>query len=277
MLNNACLNPDGSLLRASGLGKFVSSPGSLWRARKTRQTLKNVSFSVQPGERIGLVGVSGAGKTTLLNLLLAMDRADEGSVTCHGRPITPASVRSLRWYRRAVQYIPQDPASSLNPDMSVRELVREPLCRLRVECDHQQRVAESLEQVGLGGEFMQRRPAQLSGGQAQRVAIARAISVRPQLLLADEPLSGLDLPLQDRICGIFEHLNHCEGVALMIVSHDLSMVSRLCERSIILDKGCIIEDRPTDELFSAPRHKHTAALINAASINPLAAAAGSSC
>ncbi|MCM5703064.1 ABC transporter ATP-binding protein [Larsenimonas salina] len=258
------LNDDGSLLKIEALEKSVTLPGPFWTKKTRRRTLDSVSFSIFPGELIGLAGVSGAGKTTLLNMMLGLDRADAGRIVCEGQVITPGSVRALRWYRRAVQYIPQDPASSLDPRMTVRALIREPLKRLKIEADHTARVDEALEHVGLSPEFLDRRPDELSGGQAQRVAIARAIVVRPKLLLADEPLSGLDLPMQAHITDVLKRLNHEAGIGLLLISHDLSVVCRLCQRTIILDGGAIIEDRSTPELFDAPGHKRTIALIDAA-------------
>lgn len=266
MLTVNQLNQDGSLLSVKGINKFVTAPRGLclWRPGEYKQTLTDVGFSLFEGERVGLVGVSGAGKTTLLNLLLALDHADDGTIYCQGRQIRPASVRSLRWYRRTVQYIPQDPASSLDPGMTVRELVKEPLLRLDVDCNAEERIRESLDSVGLDEQFLGRRPAQLSGGQAQRVAIARAIATRPRLILADEPLSGLDLPVQARVIDIFKKLNGDAGTALLIVSHDLGVVARFCQRTIVLDQGAVIEDRATQALFQSPVHHRSAALIRAA-------------
>lgn len=262
------LNDDGSLLQVSGLNKYAPKSGRIWRQRERHHVLKDINFRIQPGELIGLAGVSGAGKTTLLNLLLGLEHADSGRITCLGQPIAPASVRSLRWYRRTVQYIPQDPAASLNPRSSVRELIKEPLLRLNIDCHFDTRIAESLAQVGLEEHFMVRRPTELSGGQAQRVAIARAIATRPRLLLADEPMSGLDLPTQSRVTEVLRSLNHHAGIGVLLISHDLSVVCRLCQRTIILDDGAIIEDRPTAELFRTPQHSRTAALIRAASRFP---------
>ncbi len=262
--DGSCLNADGSLLRVSGLSRWVAGPRR-WGWRRERQPiLKAVDFAIRPGELIGLAGVSGAGKSTLLNLMLGLSRADSGEIWCQGRRIRPGSVRALRWYRRVVQYIPQDPAASLDPRMRVRELVREPLVHLGIDGDHQRRVSEALAQVGLDGSFLERRPDSLSGGQAQRVAIARAIAVRPRLLLADEPLSGLDLPVQAMVTQVLKSLNHDAGIGLLLISHDLSVVCRLCQRTLILDAGEIIEDRPTAALFRQPAQAHTAALLRAA-------------
>ncbi|WP_299257537.1 dipeptide/oligopeptide/nickel ABC transporter ATP-binding protein [uncultured Kushneria sp.] len=253
------------LLCAEGLHKHLYQPSpAFWRARSPRTILRDIHLSIHAGERIGLAGVSGAGKTTLLNLLLALKGADAGSITCQGRVVRPASVRALRWYRRLVQYIPQDPASSLDPRMSVRELIREPLVRLNVLDNHTRRIEEALDRVGLGQKFLGYRPDALSGGQAQRVAIARAVVLRPRLLLADEPLSGLDLPVRARVMQLFDDMSRLDGTAFVIISHDLSVMPRLCERTLILHNGAIIEDRPTQALFEAPAHDHTRALVRAA-------------
>ncbi|MFG6177563.1 ABC transporter ATP-binding protein [Halomonas sp. THAF12] len=262
-MSDTALNDDGSLLRVAGLNKYMPGSRRLWRAREWYHTLKDVDFRIHCGELIGLAGVSGAGKSTLLNLMLGLTRADAGEIVCQGRPIVPGTVRAMRWYRRTVQYIPQDPASSLDPRMSVGELIQEPLARLRIDCHRERRAAESLEQVGLDASFLRRRPTELSGGQAQRVAIARAIAVRPRLLLADEPLSGLDLPTQSRVTEVLKSLHHDAGIGLLLISHDLSVVCRLCQRTIVLDDGKIIEDRPTAALFRSPEHARTAALLRA--------------
>lgn len=257
------------LLHAEGLYRHLYQPRlAFWRARRPRTILRDIHLSIQPGERIGLAGVSGAGKTTLLNLLLALNGADAGSITCQGRLVRPASVRALRWYRRLVQYIPQDPAASLDPRMSVRELIREPLVRLSVDDHHGRRIDEALDRVGLDQRFLSYRPGALSGGQAQRVAIARAVALRPRLLLADEPLSGLDLPVRARVMQLFDDMSRLDGTALLLISHDLAVMPRLCERTLILHDGEIIEDRPTTALFDAPEHDHTRALVRAAHPDP---------
>ncbi|GHC22894.1 ABC transporter ATP-binding protein [Kushneria pakistanensis] len=256
------------LLCAEGLYKHLHQPSlAFWRGRQSRTILRDINLSIRPGERIGLAGVSGAGKTTLLNLLLALKGADAGTITCQGQPVRPASVRALRWYRRLVQYIPQDPAASLDPRMSVRDLIREPLVRLNVADNHARRIDEALDRVGLDRKFSSARPGALSGGQAQRVAIARAVALRPRLLLADEPLSGLDLPVRARVMQLFDDMSRLDGTAFLIISHDLSVMPRLCERTLILHDGAIIEDRSTAALFDAPAHDHTRALVRAAHLD----------
>ena len=185
------LNADGSLLSVQGLARsYVEPAPAFWRRARRRPVLADIDLAIHPGERVALIGASGAGKTTLLRTLLAIEEPDCGHILCQCQPVKPAGPAALRWYRRQVQYIPQDPAASLDPRMSVLAQVREPLHRLDVDCDCRSRAAEALASVGLGPEFHERRRAELSGGQAQRVAIARAIATRPALLVADEPVAA---------------------------------------------------------------------------------------
>ncbi|PRY63028.1 peptide/nickel transport system ATP-binding protein [Vreelandella songnenensis] len=258
-----------AFLSARGLNKSVTLPREVfWRAGERKPVMRNIDLTLYPGERVGLVGLSGSGKTTLLRSLLAIEAPDSGSITCQDKTVCPASTAKLRWYRQAVQYIPQDPASSLDPRMSVRALVAEPLIRLRVECNPDERAVEALEQVGLGTAFLKRKPHELSGGQAQRVAIARAIATRPRFLLADEPLSGLDLPVRTQVINVLRTLCEDRGTGILMVSHDLSVVTRLCQRTLVMDDGRIVEDRPTAELWRAPGHYITRDLISAVSQLP---------
>ncbi len=261
-----------AFLSARGLNKSVTLPREVfWRTGEHKPVMRNIDLTLYPGERVGLVGLSGSGKTTLLRSLLAIEAPDSGSITCQDKAVRPASTAKLRWYRQAVQYIPQDPASSLDPRMSVRALVAEPLIRLRVECNPDERAVEALEQVGLGTAFLKRKPYELSGGQAQRVAIARAIATRPRFLLADEPLSGLDLPVRTQVINVLRTLCEERGTGILMVSHDLSVVTRLCQRTLVMDDGRIVEDRPTAELWRAPGHHITRDLISAVSQLPTCA------
>lgn len=266
------INGREAFISASGLSKRVSMPRDVfWRRGERKQVMNNIDLALYPGERVGLVGLSGSGKTTLLRALLAIEAPDAGSITCQDRAVRPGSTAKLRWYRQAVQYIPQDPVSSLDPRMSVRALVAEPLIRLRVECDPDERASEALEQVGLDAQFLDRQPHELSGGQAQRVAIARAIATRPRFLLADEPLSGLDLPIRAQVISVLKTLCDESGTGLLMVSHDLSVVTKLCQRTLVMNDGHIVEDRPTAALWRNPRHPVTLSLINAVSQLPTCA------
>ncbi|MCL5427223.1 MAG: ATP-binding cassette domain-containing protein [Gammaproteobacteria bacterium] len=261
-----------AFLSTHGLNKSVSLPREVfWRAGERKQVMNNIDLTLYPGERVGLVGLSGSGKTTLLRALLAIEAPDSGNIICQQKDVRPAATAKLRWFRRLVQYIPQDPASSLDPRMSVRDLVAEPLIRLRVDCNPEERAREVLEQVGLDAPFLDRRPHELSGGQAQRVAIARAIATRPRFLLADEPLSGLDLPIRAQVINVLKKLCDESGTGLLMVSHDLAVVTKLCQRTLVMDDGKIVEDRPTAALWRHPRHPVTLALINAVSQLPTCA------
>ena len=228
-----------------------------------RPLLHDVTLHMQAGERIGLVGRSGSGKSTLLNLLLALIPATQGEIDCLQQPVRPGPVRALRDYRRRVQYIPQDPATSLHPQMRVSELLHEPLRRLGDERDPQRRIAEVLDQVGLSSHTAHQLAGQLSGGQAQRVAIARALILRPQFLLADEPVSSLDLPLREQITALFAQLAAETGMGMLMVSHDIRCVAALCPRMVVLEQGEIVEDRPTAQLLADPAHPVTRALLAA--------------
>ncbi len=234
-----------------------------WGPRPVHVALRGVDLTLGPGDRVGLVGTSGAGKSTLLRCLLALEAPDEGTVTCGGRSLRPGSPASLRWYRRLVQYVPQDPAGSLDPLMRVRDLVTQPLRHLRVPGDHATAVEVALDRVGLPADLAGRRPGELSGGQAQRVALARALAPGPSLLLADEPVSGLDLPLREHVVTALEDLSRRQGLGLLLVSHDLAVVQRLCNRTVVLADGVVVEDRPTPELFARPSHARTRQLLDA--------------
>lgn len=221
--------------------------------------LDAVAFAVSPAGRIGLVGESGSGKTTLLRLLLAIDAPDGGKITLDGRPVRPGPARSLRWFRRRVQYIPQDPATSLDPRRSVLDLVATPLRLLGIEGDHRARATGALSAVGLDAKYLARRPAELSGGQKQRVAIARAVACSPQYLLADEPVSGLDPDLREQVLDVLADLPG----ALLIVSHDLSAVARLCTEVSVMHRGRIVETGSVRAILTRPEHEHTRNLIDA--------------
>jgi len=225
--------------------------------------LAEVSFGIARGETVGIVGRSGSGKSTLLTTLLALTRPDEGRVHLGEREVRPGSVQSLRWYRRRVQYVPQDPAASLDPRMTVAQSVAEPLKRLGVAGNHRALVATALSDVGLATGLADSRPRELSGGQAQRVVIARAIVTAPDFLLADEPISGLDLPLRNHVIELLAGLAEHRSLGLVFVSHDLDAVVRLCRRSVVLANGRIVEDGQTSRLLSDPQHPATRELVDA--------------
>ncbi|MEX5299938.1 ABC transporter ATP-binding protein [Kocuria sp. CPCC 205292] len=223
--------------------------------------LCGVDVEVREGETLGLVGPSGSGKSTLLSLLLGVERPQHGEVLFNGALLTgPGQIRRAR---QAVQYIPQDPASSLDPRRSVERQLREPLRRFRIPGDHSRLVLDALAQVELGADHLGRRAHELSGGQAQRVAIARALVTRPRILLADEAVSGLDLPLRHQVLELLKEQHVREGLGLLFVSHDLTAVRFLCDRALVLDRGRVVEEGPVDRLLGTPRHPTTQELVDA--------------
>ncbi|MEX5305235.1 ABC transporter ATP-binding protein [Kocuria sp. CPCC 205258] len=223
--------------------------------------VRGVDLAVREGESLGLVGPSGSGKSTLLSLLLGVERPDRGEILFDGVPLTGR--QQIRRARQAVQYVPQDPASSLDPRRSVERQLREPLRRFRIAGDHARLVRDALERVGLDAEHLGRRAHELSGGQAQRVAIARALVTRPRILLADEAVSGLDLPLRHQVLDLLQEQHVQEGLGLLFVSHDLTAVRFLCRRALVLDHGQVVEGGPVDRLLEAPRHPTTQELVAA--------------
>lgn len=237
--------------------------GKLWGSGRTVPALSEVSVSVSAGNSVALVGSSGSGKSTLLRTLLALQKPDSGVVELDGKPVIAGSVSSLRWYRQIVQYVPQNPASSLDPRMTVHQLLQEPLHQLRVSGDHHRLIRESMEKVELDPALITRRPGELSGGQNQRVAIARALVTSPKILLADEPVSGLDLPLRNTVLALLNRLVTSDGLGLLFVSHDLAAVAQLCARTIVLSSGHVIEHGDTRELLANAQHPDTRQLIAA--------------
>lgn len=257
-------NDSADFIRAQNLSRRFTSPGRFWQKKGSGElALNQVSFSCQRHERVGLVGASGSGKSTLLRILLGLDTADSGDVFCEGHDIKPASVRALRWYRQRVQYIAQDPAASLPPHQTVAQVIGEPVKHLTLEAASDALLRQALEQVELSATLLNQSVGLLSGGQAQRVAIARALATKPAFLLADEPVSGLDLPLKAQIKQLLKQVTHEQGMGLLMVTHDFSMLTGLCDRTLVMHNGEIIEGGATDRLLCAPQHRYTQQLIAA--------------
>ncbi|MGH6809526.1 MAG: ABC transporter ATP-binding protein [Ensifer adhaerens] len=224
-----------------------------------RKVLSDVSFSVRAGASVGLVGESGSGKTTLLRLLLGLERPTSGTIRFGDDALDPLDGAFMRRYRRAVQPVFQDPYSSLDPRQKVLDIIAEPLQSLRIAGPRKDAVAQALEAVGLPLDAMQRYPHEFSGGQRQRIAIARAIVARPQIILADEAVSALDLSTRIRIVELFKTLS--ATLTLVFVSHDLGVVASLCEEMVILEKGQVVESGKTRDILAAPQHPYTQRLL----------------
>ncbi len=226
------------------------------------EILKGLSFNVAKGEVLGVVGGSGSGKSTLGRAMVRLAEPTGGSIHFDGQDISHLSEAALRPLRGRFQMIFQDPMSSLNPRHRVGQLIAAPLQVQGVE-GAQTRAMEALDQVGLPADFARRYPQELSGGQRQRVGIARAIALRPDFILADEIVSGLDMSSQAQVLNLLAGLVRDLGLTLAFISHDLSVVRRLCNRVIVLHQGVIVENAPTDQVFAAPQAAYTRALLDA--------------
>jgi peptide/nickel transport system ATP-binding protein len=226
------------------------------------EILKGLDFDLPRRSVTGIVGESGSGKSTLGRALVRLIEPSAGSVTFEGRDITHLSEAELLPLRRNLQMIFQDPMSSLNPRRTIGAIISAPL-RLHGLDDVKTRVAEALSRVGLPQSFADRYRHELSGGQRQRVGIARALALSPDFVLADEIVSGLDVSTQAQILTLLEKLADEMGLTVAFISHDLSVIRRLCRQVIVLRNGEIVEQGPTDALFADPQHQYTRDLIAA--------------
>ena len=256
----------GSLIRVSGLCRtYRGSRRSPFRAPAEIQALRDVSFEVSAGQRFGVVGESGSGKSTLLRILAGLDQPTSGSVRVAGNEVSGSSEAKLLALRSQLQIVFQDPMGSLNPRMRVRDIVAEPLLgpgRPVHARHHAARVAEMLDAVGLPAEAGARFPHQFSGGQRQRIAIARALICEPRILVADEPVSALDVSVRAQVLNLLSDLVDRYALTLVFVSHDLGVVRHLCDTVAVMHQGRIVESGPTEQIYTAPAHPYTQALVS---------------
>ncbi|AIJ45038.1 ABC transporter [Comamonas testosteroni TK102] len=256
------------LLRASGLKRAYSRPRtSLWHKPEPLQALRGVSFELPAGQSLGVVGESGSGKSTLARLVMALDRPSEGTVELLGRNLHQLGEQALRAARRDFQMVFQDPYGSLDPRMTVERIVSEPLATLNEKPGREARrlqVLEVLEQVGLRAQDADKYPHEFSGGQRQRIAIARALITRPRLIVADEPVSALDVSVQAQVLNLMQDLQRELSLSYLFISHDLAVVQHVCDQVLVLHQGLVVERGTPRQLFSTPAHPYTQALVRAA-------------
>lgn len=238
---------------------------SLGRPTGQLVAVDNLSFSLKQGETLGLVGESGCGKSTTGKLIMQLLRPDAGQVFFSGDELTHLSPRQMRPYRRRMQMIFQDPFSSLNPRMTIGSILSEPLLihHLAPVKQVRDRVIELLEKVGLTAEHEQRYSHEFSGGQRQRVGIARALAVEPQLIIADEPVSALDLSVQAQILNLLQGFQKETGLSYLFIAHDLAVIEHVSDRIAVMYLGQLVELTNAEELYRNPRHPYTEALLNA--------------
>ncbi len=251
------------LLEVSGLRKTFSSKRMFGRTRRVRAA-HDVSFRIASGEAVALVGESGSGKSTIARILLRLETPDGGVIRLSGVDMLVSEPRRASLaYRARVQMVFQDPFASLNPVHSVGHHLERPLLRHGSTGDVRARVLELLRTVGLDPpeEFVGRYPHELSGGQRQRVAIARALAVSPDLLVADEPTSMLDVSIRMGVLNLLAKLKRERGLAILLITHDLASASYLAERILVLYRGRLVEDGPSEQIVSSPAHPYTRALL----------------
>ena len=224
-----------------------------------------VSFSIGRGEIVGLVGESGSGKSTLGRAILRLERVDSGRVMFDDQDVLSLKGEDLRRYRRRAQMVFQDPFSSLNPRMRIGAALEEPLMvhGLVPREGRRARAGELLEMVGLQAEHLDRYPHEFSGGQRQRIVIARAMAVQPELIIADEPVSALDVSVQAQVLVLLKALQRRTGCSYLFVAHDLAVVRNLCDRVLVMQKGRIVESGAIAEVYDRPKHPYTQALLAA--------------
>ena len=256
------------LVRAQSLRKSFRGPSmGLGRGHTELRAVDGVTLDVIPGETVGLVGESGCGKSTLGRLLLRLYEPTSGHIYFEGDDLTELSQSALRPYRRRMQIIFQDPYSSLNPRMTVRSALAE---ALRVHglvssvSEEEQRIAALLERVGLRPEHMRRYPHEFSGGQRQRIGIARALAVEPRFIVADEPVSALDVSIQAQIVNLLSDLQGELGLSFLFIAHDLHVVEHVSRRVAVMYLGRIVELATAEQIYENPRHPYTQALLSAA-------------
>ena len=256
------------IVRAESLRKSFRGPSrGIGRGHAELRAVDGVTLDVMSGETLGLVGESGCGKSTLGRLLLRLQEPTSGRVYFDGQDITGLSQSALRPYRREMQIIFQDPYSSLNPRMTVQAALAE---ALRVHgivssgSEERERIAALLERVGLRPEHMRRYPHEFSGGQRQRIGIARALAVEPRFIVADEPVSALDVSIQAQIVNLLGDLQEELGLSFLFIAHDLHVVEHVSRRVAVMYLGRVVELASAEQIYEDPRHPYTQALLSAA-------------
>jgi len=259
------------LLQVHKLAHHYALPRTqLWEPRPQVTALQDVNLTLRAGQSLGIVGASGSGKSTLARLVMALDVPSSGRVLWAGQDPQQMGAGELRRARRHIQMVFQDPFGALDPRQRIARTVAEPLAAQgdTTRTEQRRRAAEVLEQVGLRAEALDQYPHEFSGGQRQRIAIARALITRPRAIVADEPVSALDVSVQAQVLNLMQQLARDFGVTYLLISHDLAVVNHLCDEVAVLHQGRIVEQGPPAQLFQSPTHPYTRALVAAMPIAP---------
>jgi oligopeptide/dipeptide ABC transporter ATP-binding protein len=260
------------LLEVKGLKKYFPIKQGLFnRTKGYVRAVDDINFKVYQGETLGIVGESGCGKSTTGRLLIKLIEATEGNILYEGKDISTYPKGKMRSLRKDLQIVFQDPYSSLNPRLTVGEIIEEPLVNFNLykRTERRQKVFELLEAVGLRDEHYYRYPHEFSGGQRQRIGIARALALNPKLVIADEPVSALDVSIQSQILNILKSLQKEFGLTFIFISHDLSVVKHFCDRIAVMYLGRIVEITSKEGLYNHPLHPYSQALLSAVPVpNP---------
>ncbi|SDT78587.1 ABC transporter ATP-binding protein [Actinoplanes derwentensis] len=253
------------LLKVEGLTKHFPVRSGAFGAKQFVRAVENVSFDVRPGESLGLVGESGCGKTTTGRMLVRLLESTSGKITFQGEDITHTKGNQLRKLRQDIQIIFQDPYASLNPRHTVGKIVAMPLQvnNINPPGGVKKRVQELLDTVGLNPEHYNRYPHEFSGGQRQRIGIARALALKPKLIVADEPVSALDVSIQAQVVNLLRQLQKDLGLSFVFIAHDLAVVRHFCERVAVMYLGRMVEIGTREQIYERPSHPYTRALLSA--------------
>ena len=258
-----------SVLKVESLKVHFPVKGGLFTKKQVVKAVDGVSFEIYPKETFGLVGESGCGKSTTGRAIVKLYEPTSGSIYYHGEDVTKIRGSHLAEFRRNVQMIFQDPYASLNPRMTVGEIIREPMDIhhiVQTKEEREQRVRELLDIVGLKPDHIRRYPHEFSGGQRQRIGIARTLALNPQFIVCDEPISALDVSIQAQVINLLEHIQKEMGISYLFIAHDLSMVKHISDRIGVMYLGNLVEIGDSDDVYHRPLHPYTQALLSAVPI-----------